>query len=77
MQPNLPNEVSKAKNIGEIVNSSNSQFYELLSRTVIGYKSLITNFSSTAQQLSGPVKIVEIGAQLSSKAAQVLYFFLL
>ena len=75
LQPNLPNEVSKAKNFGEIVNSSNTQFYELLSRTVIGYKSLITNFSSTAQQLSGPVKIVEIGAQLSEQGGSGLVLF--
>ena len=75
LQPNLPNEVSKAKNIGEVVRSSNSQFYELLSRTVIGYKSLITNFSSTAQQLSGPVKIVEIGAQLSEQGGSGLVLF--
>jgi len=75
LQPNLPNEISKAKNIGEVFNSSNSQFYELLSRTVIGYKSLITNFSSTAQQLSGPVKIVEIGAQLSEQGGSGLVLF--
>tara|TARA_Y100001968_G_scaffold286486_1_gene287268 strand:- start:166 stop:1248 length:1083 start_codon:yes stop_codon:yes gene_type:complete len=75
LQPNLQNELSKAKDIGEIINSSNSQFYELLSRTVLGYKSLITNFSSTAQQLSGPVKIVEIGAQLSEQGGSGLVFF--
>ena len=75
LQPNLPNKVSKAKNIFEIFNSSNSQFYELLSRTVIGYKSLITNFSQTAQQLSGPVKIVEIGAQLSEQGGSGLVLF--
>jgi len=75
LQPNLPNKVSKAKNLGEVVNSSNSQFYELLSRTVVGYKSLITNFSSTAQQLSGPVKIVEIGAQLSEQGGSGLVLF--
>ena len=75
LQPNLPNKISKAENIGEVFNSSNSQFYELLSRTVIGYKSLITNFSSTAQQLSGPVKIVEIGAQLSEQGGSGLVLF--
>ena len=61
--------------MSEVVNSSNSQFYELLSRTVIGYKSLITNFSSTAKQLSGPVKIVEIGAQLSEQGGSGLVLF--
>ncbi len=75
LQPNLPNKVSKAKNLGEVVHSTNSQFYELLSRTVIGYKSLITNFSSTAKQLSGPVKIVEIGAQLSEQGGSGLILF--
>ena len=75
LQPNLPNKVSKANDIGEIINSSNSQFYELLSRTVLGYKSLVTNFSSTAQQLSGPVKIVEIGAQLSEQGGSGLVLF--
>jgi len=75
LQPNLPNEVSKANDFSEIFDSTNSQFYELLSRTVIGYKSLITNFSSTAQQLSGPVKIVEIGAQLSEQGGSGLVLF--
>ena len=75
LQQNLPNELSKANNFVEIITNSNSQFFELLSRTVIGYKSLITNFSSTAQQLSGPVKIVEIGAQLSEQGGSGLILF--
>ena len=75
LQQNLPNELSKANSFNEIISNSNSQFVELLSRTVIGYKSLITNFSSTAQQLSGPVKIVEIGAQLSEQGGSGLFFF--
>ncbi len=75
LQQNLPNELSKANNFVEIIATSNSQFSELLSRTVIGYKSLITNFSSTAQQLSGPVKIVEIGAQLSEQGGSGLILF--
>ena len=36
---------------------------------------MITNFSSTAQQLSGPVKIVEIGAQLSEQGGSGLVLF--
>ncbi len=75
LQPNLPNELSQANNFVEIISTSNSQFFELLSRTVVGYKSLITNFSSTAQQLSGPVKIVEIGAQLSEQGGSGLILF--
>ena len=75
LQQNVPNELSKANNFVETITTSNSQFFELLSRTVIGYKSLITNFSSTAQQLSGPVKIVEIGAQLSEQGGSGLILF--
>ena len=75
LQQNLPTELSKANNFVEIITASNSQFFELLSRTVLGYKSLITNFSSTAQQLSGPVKIVEIGAQLSEQGGSGLILF--
>ncbi len=75
LQPNLPKELSPAKDFAEILGSSNSQFYELLSRTIIGYKDLITKFSSTAQQLSGPVKIVEIGAQLSEQGGTGLVLF--
>ena len=75
LQQNLPNELSQANNFVEIITTSNSQFFELLSRTVVGYKSLITNFSSTAQQLSGPVKIVEIGAQLSEQGGSGLILF--
>ena len=44
-------------------------------KTIQGYKGLITNFSSTAQQLSGPVKIVEIGAQLSQQGGTGILLF--
>jgi len=46
-----------------------------LVKTIQGYKGLITNFSSTAQQLSGPVKIVEIGAQLSQQGGTGILLF--
>ena len=44
-------------------------------KTIQGYRGLITNFSSTAQQLSGPVKIVEIGAQLSQQGGTGILLF--
>jgi len=46
-----------------------------LVKTIEGYKGLITNFASTAQQLSGPVKIVEIGAQLSEQGGSGILLF--
>ena len=51
------------------------QFLDLLNRTIQGYKGLITDFGDTAKQLSGPVKIVEIGAQLSEQGGGGLAFF--
>ena len=61
LQPNIKKETKKTKNIFELFKYTNNEFSSLLVKTIQGYKGLITNFSSTAQQLSGPVKIVEIG----------------
>jgi len=67
LQPNIRKETKKTKNVFELFKYTNNEFSSLLVKTIQGYKGLITNFSSTAQQLSGPVKIVEIGAQLSQQ----------
>ena len=75
LQPNIRQETKKTKNIYEIFKYSNKEFLSLLVKTIQGYKGLITNFSSTAQQLSGPVKIVEIGAQLSEQGGTGILLF--
>jgi membrane-associated protease RseP (regulator of RpoE activity) len=75
LQPNIRKETKKTKNIYELFNYSNKEFLSLLVKTIQGYKGLITNFSSTAQQLSGPVKIVEIGAQLSEQGGTGILLF--
>ncbi len=75
LQPNSTGEFHKAKDIFEVFNKSSNQFLSLLNRTVNGYKGLLTEFSATAQQLSGPVKIVEIGAQLSGQGISGLTLF--
>ncbi len=75
LQPNIRKETIKTKNPYEIFNYTNKEFSSLLIKTVQGYKGLITNFSSTAQQLSGPVKIVEIGAQLSEQGGTGILLF--
>ena len=76
LQPNIRKETKKTKNFFELFKYTNNEFSSLLVKTIQGYKGLITNFSSTAQQLSGPVKIVEIGAQLSEKEVQAYYYLL-
>ncbi|MBO8244188.1 RIP metalloprotease RseP [Prochlorococcus marinus XMU1411] len=75
LQPNLRKETKKTKNFFEIIKYSNNEFTSLLIKTIQGYKGLITNFASTAQQLSGPVKIVEIGAQLSEQGGTGILLF--
>ena len=75
LQPNINKETKKTKDIFELFKYTNNQFSSLLVKTIQGYKGLITNFSSTAQQLSGPVKIVEIGAQLSQQGGTGILLF--
>ena len=75
LQTNIKKETKKTKNIFELFKYTNKEFSSLLVKTIQGYKGLITNFSSTAQQLSGPVKIVEIGAQLSQQGGTGILLF--
>ncbi|MDC3027403.1 RIP metalloprotease RseP [bacterium] len=75
LQPNIRKETKKTKNVLELFKYANNEFSSLLVKTIQGYKGLITNFSSTAQQLSGPVKIVEIGAQLSQQGGTGILLF--
>ncbi len=75
LQPNIRKETKKTKNVYELFKYTNKEFSSLLVKTIQGYKGLITNFSSTAQQLSGPVKIVEIGAQLSQQGGTGILLF--
>ena len=74
MQPNIKRN-KKTKSLSELFLYTNKEFSSLLIKTIQGYKGLITNFSSTAQQLSGPVKIVEIGAQLSEQGGTGILLF--
>ena len=75
LQPNINQKARKATGIGDIILNVNKQFTDLLSRTVKGYQGLFTDFNSTAKQMSGPVKIVEIGAQLSQQGFSGLVLF--
>ena len=75
LQPNIPNTIRHADSFIEILNQSNAQFFDILVKTINGYKGLFTNFNSTAKQMSGPVKIIEIGAQLSEQGTTGLFLF--
>ncbi len=75
LQQNISNSTRPAKDISEIINHSNTQFSDLLIRTIKGYQGLFTDFKSTSKQISGPVKIVELGAQLSGQGASGMILF--
>tara|TARA_Y100001968_G_C19427838_1_gene755367 strand:+ start:1102 stop:2184 length:1083 start_codon:yes stop_codon:yes gene_type:complete len=75
LQPNISNKLRKANSILEVIQATDEQFLDLLNKTINGYKGLFTDFNTTAKQMSGPVKIVEIGAQLSAQGGSGLLLF--
>ena len=75
LQQNISESTHKASGLKEVLIHTSNQFLELLGQTIKGYKGLITDFSSTSKQMSGPVKIVEIGAQFSSQGISGLLLF--
>ncbi len=75
LQPNSNGNVHAANGIGESIKYVDNQFLQLLNQTINGYKGLFTNFNTTAKQISGPVKIVEMGAQLTGQGLSGLMLF--
>lgn len=60
---------------GEVLRLASQQFEEIVRRTIQGFGQLVTNFQETAGQVSGPVKIVEWGANIASSDSGNLFFF--
>jgi membrane-associated protease RseP (regulator of RpoE activity) len=61
--------------IREVLSLSAEQFQSMLVTTVQGFWSLVTDFSSVANKVAGPVKIVEQGAGLVASNANSLFPF--
>ncbi|TVS03864.1 MAG: RIP metalloprotease RseP [Cyanobium sp. PLM2.Bin73] len=59
----------------EPIRQANRDFTTLVSRTAGGFLTLITHFGETAGQVSGPVKIVEMGASLAQQGGGSLFLF--
>ncbi len=76
LQANFSGNTRAVHGLAEAIGSGSQQFSGLLQRTVSGYGALFTDFGTTAQQVSGPVKIVEMGAQLSSQGGNGLALFM-
>ncbi|NEP45608.1 MAG: RIP metalloprotease RseP [Okeania sp. SIO2H7] len=55
-----------AKSIFEAFAAGASEFQRLTDLTLRGFGQLINNFGETAGQISGPVKIVDMGAKIAS-----------
>lgn len=75
LNPNGTVEFRRPNNPGEVLGLAARQFQDMFVRTVQGFWGLITNFSSVAGQVAGPVKIVEQGANLASNDAINLFPF--
>ncbi|MBD2017003.1 RIP metalloprotease RseP [Microcoleus sp. FACHB-53] len=65
----------RAKNIGEAFSSAADEYQRVVILTAKGFGQLISNFGETAEQVSGPVKIVEIGADIARSNAANLFQF--
>jgi membrane-associated protease RseP (regulator of RpoE activity) len=59
----------------EPIAQANHDVITLTRRTVQGFASLVTHFGETASQVSGPVKIVEMGASLARQGGGSLFLF--
>ncbi len=65
----------RAANVVEAFRQSATEFQRIVILTVQGFGQLISNFSQTADQVAGPVKIVEIGASIAHSDAGNLFQF--
>ncbi|MGF1495285.1 MAG: RIP metalloprotease RseP [Elainellaceae cyanobacterium] len=73
--PNGTIEYRRPNGVVEVLTRSASEFQDMLVRTVQGFVTLVTNFSEVANQVAGPVKIVEQGAQFAQDDASRLFPF--
>ena len=75
LSPNGKVERRPSKNILEALNVGANIFQDIISKTVQGFGQLVTNFGQTAGQVAGPVKIVEIGANIAQNDTGSLFYF--
>jgi len=75
LQPNGSEAFRPARGPIEPFRQANHDFAALTGRTVAGFVTLATHFGETAGQVSGPVKIVEMGASLAKQGGSSLFIF--
>ncbi|MGD1860748.1 MAG: RIP metalloprotease RseP [Leptolyngbyaceae cyanobacterium] len=75
LQRNGTMQYRRADNVLEMFTLAAEEFQSMFLQTVQGFAMLITNFSQMAGQVSGPVAIVEQGANLASSNVATLFPF--
>jgi membrane-associated protease RseP (regulator of RpoE activity) len=75
LQPNGSETYRPARGLLEALGQANHDWSVLLQRTVSGFVTLFSHFGETAGQISGPVKIVEMGAALAQQGGASLFVF--
>jgi RIP metalloprotease RseP len=65
----------RADNLVQAFSEGANEFQRIINLTVSGFGQLISNFRQTANQLSGPVGIVAIGADIARSDAGDLFQF--
>ncbi len=75
LQPSGSETFRPARSPLEVLRHANRDFTALTRRTVEGFISLVTHFGETASQVSGPVKIVEMGASLAHQGGSSLFLY--
>lgn len=75
LAPNGKVQRRRIGNLGEIFSIAATEFQRITVLTVQGFGQLITNFGQVADQISGPVRIVDEGAKLVRADAASLFSF--
>ena len=65
----------RASNLVEAFGKGSTEFQRIVVLTGQGFVQLVSNFSQTANQVAGPVKIVEIGASIAQSDPSSLFQF--
>jgi len=65
LAPNQEVNLRPAQNLGEILTEAGNAYQRLVMMNLTGLQELLRNFQNTATQISGPVGIVKIGADLA------------
>jgi membrane-associated protease RseP (regulator of RpoE activity) len=75
LAPNAKVIYRRPESFVEILTLSAQEFQNMVGRTLQGFQLLATHFQETASQVAGPVKIVELGANIAKADSSNLFSF--